>query len=253
MTSALYVGHVAHARFTPKRHKLRYPLFMLLADLDELEALNFRTLRYNRTALLSFYDKDHGARVAAPLRPQIERKLADAGIAFDGGRIALLSMPRVLGYVFNPLSVYFCWRRSGELAAIIYEVRNTFGERHDYVLPARVSETGDVAQRCEKDFFVSPFMEMDLGYAFQIRPPGEDVRIGMVIRRGEEVVLTASFAGERRPLTEANLLRAFAGNPLMTFTAIAGIHWEAVKLLLKGVPYLGRRGGARREKSGQPA
>ncbi|MES1199036.1 MAG: DUF1365 domain-containing protein [Pseudomonadota bacterium] len=252
MKSVLYTGHVAHARLTPKRHRLRYRVFMLALDLDELPSLGLRLLSHNRANLMAFNDHDHGARKALPLRPQIEAKLAKAGIAFDGGPITLLTMPALLGYVFNPLSVYFCWRRDGALAAIVYEVRNTFGEHHDYVLPTGSAgfhpakegqqDAGDpsIEQRCAKEFFVSPFMDMDMGYAFTIRAPGEDVLIGMQVKRGDDVVLTASFAGRRRALTDANLAREVLIDPLMTFKAMAGIHWEALKMLVKGHRYIGR-------------
>lgn len=240
MNSALYIGQVAHNR--PGKHRLRYSVFMLAVDLDELGALDLRLLKHNRGALLSLRDRDHGGRVEAPLKPQIEAKLREAGIAWDGGRIAMLTMPRLFNYVFNPLTVYFCYRPDGVLAALVHEVSNTFGEQHFYVLPPARQENGIVTQACAKDFFVSPFLEMDLRYEFHILPPAEDVTVAMVVKRGAQIALTASFAGKRRDLTDAALLRAWLGNPLMTFKVIAGIHWEALKMMLKGVRFLGRRG-----------
>jgi DUF1365 family protein len=238
--SALYTGHVAHNR--PGKHRLRYRVFMLALDLDELPELDRRLklFAHNRTALMALFDRDHGAHTNTPLKPQIEAKLREAGIGWDGGRIVLLTMPRLLNYVFNPLSVYFCTRRDGSLAALVHEVSNTFGERHFYVLPPRAAPNGQIVQACEKEFFVSPFLEMDLRYEFRVTPPGERAVVSMVVRRGEDVALTASFAGERRELTDANLMRAWLGNPLMTITVIAGIHWEALKMWVKGVRYLGR-------------
>jgi DUF1365 family protein len=249
--SGLYVGHVAHMR--RGKHRLRYAVFMLALDLDELDALDARLtlFSHNRFNLLALHDRDHAERIAQPIRPQIERKLREAGIAWDGGAITLLTMPRLLGYAFNPISVYFCRRSSGELAALVHEVANTFGERHFYVLPAREAD-GAVNQACEKDFFVSPFLEMDLRYEFRIQPPGEAVSVAMIVRRGAEIALTASFAGKHRPLTDAQLLCAWAGNPLMTLKVIAGIHWEAVKMWLKGVRYLGRRGAAQPSIADRP-
>lgn len=237
--NAIYQGHVAHVR--PGKHRLRYSLFMLALDLDDLGEMDarLRLLAHNRPGFFSIFDRDHGEGVRAPIKPQIEAKLRAAGIQWDGGRIVLLTMPRLFNYVFNPLSVYFCFRRDGSLAALAHEVSNTFGERSFYVLPPNI-ENGVVTQSCEKTFFVSPFLESDLRYEFRIVLPGEAVSIAMVVRRGADVALTASFAGKRRDLTDANLLRAWAGNPLMTFKVIAGIHWEALKMLLKGVPYLGR-------------
>jgi DUF1365 family protein len=238
--SALYTGHVAHNR--PGKHRLSYRVFMLALDLDELPALarRLKLFAHNRAGLMALFDRDHGARVGAPLRPQIEAKLREAGMGWDGGRIVLLTMPRLLNYVFNPLSVYFCWRRDGVLAALVHEVSNTFGERHFYVLPPRAAPNGQIAQACDKEFFVSPFLEMGLRYEFRVTPPGERAVVAMTVRRGGEVALTASFAGERQELTDANLLRAWLGNPLMTLAVIAGIHWEALKMLVKGVRYLGR-------------
>jgi DUF1365 family protein len=240
--SALYIGHVAHNR--PGKHRLRYRVFMLALDLDKLPQLDagLRLFGHNRAALMALYDRDHGARIDAPLTPQIEAKLREAGIGWDGGRIVLLTMPRLLNYVFNPLSVYFCTRRDGSMAALVHEVSNTFGERHFYVLPARADRHDPIAQACEKDFFVSPFLEMNLRYEFRVTPPGQKAVVAMIVRRGDEVALTASFAGARRELTDASLLGAWLGNPLMTFAVIAGIHWEALKMWLKGVRYLGRHG-----------
>lgn len=239
--SALYTGCVAHNR--PGKHRLRYRVFMLAIDLDELPALDrrLRFFAHNRPALTALFDRDHARRIEAPLKAQIETKLADAGLGWDGGRIVLLTMPRLFNYVFNPLSVYFCWRRDGSLAALVHEVSNTFGERHFYVLPAHAAKNGVIAQSCDKAFFVSPFLEMGLRYEFRVTPPDEKAVVAMTVRRGEEIALTASFAGERRDLTDANLLRAWLGNPLMTLKVIAGIHWEALGMWLKGVRYLGRR------------
>ena len=238
--SALYTGCVAHNR--PGKHRLRYRVFMLAVDLDELGALDRRLklFGHNRAELMALFDRDHAERVDAPLKPQIEARLREAGIGWDGGRIVLLTMPRLLNYVFNPLSVYFCTRRDGSLAALVHEVSNTFGERHFYVLPPRVTPNGQVSQACGKEFFVSPFLEMGLRYEFRVTPPGERAVVAMTVRRGNEIALTASFAGERRELTDGNLLRAWLGNPLMTVGVIAGIHWEALKMWVKGVRYLGR-------------
>lgn len=228
----------------PGKHRLRYSVFMLAIDLDELCDLDahLRLFSHNRFNLLSLFDRDYGDRRNEPIRPRIEAKLREASITWDGGRIALLTMPRLFNYVFNPLSVYFCYRRNGELAALAHEVSNTFGERHFYILPPSPSGNGRIAQNCDKSFFVSPFLEMDLRYEFQVTPPDEKAVVAMIVKRGEAVALTASFAGYRLEMTDANLLRAWAGNPLMTLKVIAGIHWEALKMWLKGVRYLGQRG-----------
>lgn len=227
--SALYIGIVAHRRLRPKAHKLRYRVFSLLLDLDELPGLKLRWLGVNRPGLLSFREADHGD--GGPLRPWVAARLAEAGIV-AAGPVRLLCYPRMLGYVFNPLTVYFCHHGDGRLAAIIYEVHNTHGERHAYVLPGGV---GTVRHSCCKAFFVSPFMPMDCVYHFTINPPGETVSVGIVESDEEGTLLTASFAGERENLTDAALLRAVLAHPLMTLKVTLAIHWEAVRLLLKGL------------------
>src|SRR5688500_10977206 len=127
-----------HRRLRPRAHRLRYRLFSLYLDLDEIDGLSarLRLFKRNRFAPLAFHDRDHLGGTSEPLRTQIGRMLADAKIAWDGGPIRVLTMPRLLGFVFNPLSVWFCHRRAGGLAGVVYEVNNTFGERHCYVLPA---------------------------------------------------------------------------------------------------------------------
>lgn len=228
-TSGIYTGIVAHKRLRPRRHKLRYRVFALLLDLDELPGLSLRWLGINRGGLLSFHEKDHGD--GGPLRPWVAARLAEAGIVADGP-VRMLCYPRMLGYVFNPLTVYFCHRGDGRLAAIIHEVHNTHGERHAYVLPAG---EGTVRQSCAKDFFVSPFMPPDCTYNFTISPPGESVSVGIVETDADGTLLTATFSGARSELDDAGLLRAVLAHPLMTLKVTAAIHWEAIKLLAKGL------------------
>lgn len=241
MRSAIYSGIVTHARFRPKVHRLRYRVFMLLLDLDEVDgvASALKLFAHNRFGLMSLHDRDHADRVAAPLRPQVEARLAKAGIAFDLGRVELLSMPRLFGRAFNPLSLYFCYDREDALRAIVYQVANTFGERHDYVL---ATPRGPVRQTSDKQFFVSPFMEMGLGYAFEVSPPGEAVRVAIRASDAQGELLTAAFSAKRSDLTDAGLLRAWIGHPWQTVGVLAAIHWEAIKILLKGIPYVGRGG-----------
>ncbi len=165
--SALYIGRVRHHRLRPRPHALSYRVFWTLLDLDEIDGLaaGLRLFSRNRFNLYSFRDADYGDRSGRPLRPQVEAMLAEAGIAHDGGPIRLLTMPRILGYAFNPLSTYFCYRRDGSLCATVYEVHNTFGEIHSYVAPAS-PEGGVLRQEAEKVFHVSPFMRLDMRYAF---------------------------------------------------------------------------------------
>ncbi len=233
--SALYPGRVTHARTRPRRHHLSYRLYSMLFDLDELPALSrrLRLFGHNRFALLSFHDSDHGDGSAVPLREQIEARLAEAGIA-AGGRIAVLCYPRVLGTAFNPLSTFFCHRPDGGLAAILYEVNNTFGQRHSYLIPVE-SDAVPVRQACAKGFYVSPFMAMDMHYDFTVRPPGSAVSITVRGSDAAGTVITANFTGQRRDLSDAALLGAFLRHPLLTLKVVGGIHWEALKLLAKGL------------------
>ncbi len=234
--SALYVGEVAHHRLRPKRHRLRYKVFYLLLDLDELDTVagSLRLFSRNRFNLFGFRDGDHGDRTAAPLRGQIEGHLRQAGVE-TGGPIRLLTMPRVLGYVFNPLSIYFCYRTDNTLAAIFYEVSNTFGERHSYLIPLEACSTGTIHQTSHKTLYVSPFMGVDMTYSFAIAPPGERLSVTITARDGKGPLMAAKLAATRRTLTDAALARAFVVYPLLTLKVIAGIHWEALWLWLKGV------------------
>jgi DUF1365 family protein len=235
ISSALYVGTVFHRRFKPKEHKLRYGVYWLLLDLDELSALS-RSLRLfsrDRFNLFSFHERDYGARDGTPLREHVERAMTGVGLTPDGGAIRLLTMPRVLGYAFNPLSVYFCYGRDKALRAILYEVSNTFGQRHSYLVP--VEDRASVSHSAPKRFYVSPFLDMDLTYAFWVRPPADRVSVSIHCNDLSGEVLAASLMGRRRAITDAALAKVFFTHPLLTLKVMAGIHWEALRLWLKGV------------------
>jgi len=236
LRSALYAGEVVHHRLRPKRHQLRYKVFYLLLDLDEIDTVadTLRLFSRNRFNLFGFRDRDHGDRTAAPLRSQIESHLRQAGVE-TGGPIRLLTMPRVLGYVFNPLSIYFCHRADNSLAAIFYEVSNTFGERHSYLIPLVTPSTGTIHQASHKTLYVSPFMGVDMTYSFAVTPPDESLSVTITARDGEGPMMAAKLSAMRRTLTDAALARAFVVYPLLTLKVIAGIHWEAFLLWLKGV------------------
>jgi uncharacterized protein len=239
-TSALYVGHVMHRRLRPLRHRLAYRMFSLLVDIDELDALHarLRCFSVNRFNLFSLHPADHGdgsATSGAGLRAHAEAALREAGLP-TGGAIRLLAMPRILGYAFNPLSVWFCDAPGGGLQAIVYEVNNTFGERHSYLVPVDAAQrmAAVVEQRCDKQLYVSPFLGMALRYRFRVEPPGERMSLGITVHDGDRAVLQARLDAEHRPLSDAALLRVFATHPLLTLKVIAGIHWEALRLWLKG-------------------
>jgi DUF1365 family protein len=235
--SALYTGAVVHARLRPLRHRLRYRMLNMLLDLDELPALDRRLALFghNRRALFSFHDADHGDGSATPLRTQVETVLRAGGLDPAAGRIAVLCMPRVLGMVFNPLTVYFCHGADGRLQAMLYEVNNTFGQRHAYLIPVDRAVQGVLRQRCHKRFHVSPFMDMDLTYAFRVTMPAATLGLAIDAHDAEGPVLFAAFTGRRRALTDAQLFAAFLAHPLLAVRVIGGIHWEALKLWWKGM------------------
>jgi uncharacterized protein len=234
--SALYVGSVMHRRLRPRVHRLRYRVFWILLDLDEIDRLqrNFRLFAYNRFNVLSFYDTDHGDGRNISLREQVDGHLRAAGIDIQGGSIRLLCMPRIFGYGFNPLSIYFCHRADGSVAATLYEVHNTFGERHSYLIPIEAGAGPIIVQHCQKHFYVSPFMDMDLNYAFRVTVPGERASLAIDVSDKDGRVLTAALAGKRVTLSDTALLRLLATHPALTLKVVAAIHWHALRMLFKG-------------------
>lgn len=231
--SGLYPGVVSHARLKPRRHALRYRIFMLLLDLDELPALDrrLRLFSLKRFNLTGFDPRRHGDGSATPLKAQVEAQLAAAGLA-HGGSVRMLAMPRILGAGFNPLTVYWCHGPDGALSAILYEVNNTFGERHSYLIPAEDAPV--VTQACDKDFYVSPFMDMDLKYTFRVRAPAEQVQVLVDVDDADGRLLRTGFVAQRRELTDRNLLLAWLTHPWMTVGVLGVIHWEALFIWLKG-------------------
>ncbi len=233
-----------HRRFFPVGHRLRYGVWYLLADLDELTDLDrqIRGFSFERPGLVSFRSRDYGPRDGSPLRPWIEAKLAEAGIALDGGAVRLLCFPRVFGYVFNPIAVWFCHGPKGELRAILYEVSNTVGQRHHYLVPVVPGDDRAVIRTAfSKELYVSPFIDMDSTYEFRTRIP--DQRIAVLVRETAPggQVLMATLTGRRRELSGGALARVLARYPLVTIKVIGGIHWEALKLRCMGAPFR-RRG-----------
>jgi len=215
----------------------------LLIDLDRLDdaARQSRLFAVNRPSVFSFYESDHGERKGPSLSDHVRDLAKKRDIDLSGGRILLLCYPRVFGYVFNPLSIYFCYDRSGRLALLIYEVRNTFGEMHSYVLPVEDVPADDVIRQSQaKQFYVSPFMEMQTTYRFSISPPARQVRVRIEQIDAHGAIFEAAFSGQRRPLTNRTLLASLISLPFFSFKVIAAIHWEAFRLWLKGVPFVAR-------------
>lgn len=237
--AALYFGEVMHARLRPVGHRFSYRVMNLLIDLDRLDVADrlSRLFGVNRAALYSFHETDHGDRDGSSLRGYAQRCAAAHGVDLTGGRVLLLCYPRLLGYAFNPLSVYFCYRAEGNLGLVIYEVRNTFGEIHAYAVPIKPGEisAAGIRQSQDKRFYVSPFIEMATRYHFRIAPPGSTVRLRILETDQAGALLAATFHGRRRALTTGRLLRSFFSLPLVTLKILAAIHWEALRLWSKGV------------------
>ena len=239
----LYRGHVMHMRLAPFAHRFRYAVFSLLVDVDRLEESlgRLRWLRLDGFGLMSFHRKDHGPRDGSDLRPWVEAHLAEAGRPRPAG-IFLLSFPRILGYGFSPLSIFYCTDADGRLESVLYEVKNTFGDQHPYVLAAEPDADGAIRHGADKGFFVSPFLDMDQRYAFTLHPPGERLAVKIRQRNADGPWLIATQNGDRRPLTDRELLRAWAGHPLMSFKVIGAIHWQALRLWWRGATFYRYRG-----------
>jgi len=246
--AVLYFGKVMHARLRPARHRFTYRVMSLLIDLDRLDEAERQSHLFavNKAALFSFHEADHGERIGAGLSQYVRRLAAERGIELAAGRILLLCYPRLLGYAFNPLSIYFCYRASGELALLIYEVRNTFGEQHSYVLQVKSGDGRNdvIRQRQAKQFYVSPFLEMGMSYHFRVSQPSEQATVSIIETDQNGPVLAAAFCGLRRSLTSHALLSAFLMIPFFTFKVVAAIHWEALRLWIKRVPLISRSSGA---------
>jgi uncharacterized protein len=212
--SAIYVGHVVHQRHRPKKHRLRYRVFSMLIDLDDLPRLDrLRLFSHNRRALFSFRDADQAR--GGDLRQWATEQLQQQDLPAPA-RLRLLCYPRILGYVFNPLTVWFCDDKDGKPLATIYEVHNTFGERHSYVLPA-----AGIGQAADKTFYVSPFIDMDCRYEFRLTQPGEQIKVAINETQQGEPLLYAAFTGKIRPFTDRTLLKLFFTHPQMTLKVTA--------------------------------
>jgi uncharacterized protein len=235
MNSCLYECTVFHRRLAPKTHEFLYRVFYFLLDLDELGELDriLHLFRVNRPGLYSFRDADHISHGAATARENIVRYLKEQGVEIPVGKILLLTLPRILGYVFNPISVFFCFDQQGRPLAAVAEVGNTFGEWKRYLVP--LASNGSFHLRTVKHFYVSPFSDLDLEFDFRFDLPGERLRLLIDDYRSEEKELVSSLTGTRVPLTDATLVRFTLKYPLLTLKVILGIHWEAFRIWRKGV------------------
>ncbi len=227
-----------HKRLRPKQHAFEYGCFWLWLDIAKMEAVagKLRWFSLNRFNLFSLFQRDFADRTDTALQPRIATCLKEAGVMQEPGAIYLLTMPRILGYAFNPLSVYFCHNKAGKLAALLWEVSNTFGQRHSYLIP--VAEDAEVIeQSCDKNFHVSPFIGMDMTYQFRVTRRDERLSIAINVFDRDGLLLVTALDGKPQTLSNSALLRAFSALPFVTLKVILSIHWEALQLWLKGAKF----------------
>jgi len=233
MSSAIYQGRVRHTRLVPFQHSFSYRVYYLLVDVDELSELDseLRLFSHNRHNLFSLHSSDHGPLDGSSLKSWAIDRFEKAGVDAQGSRVSLLAFPRVLGYVFNPLSIWYCHSSDGTLLGVMHEVRNTFGDSHVYVVGGR-----DAVERHDlvKEMHVSPFNGIDQDYHFELSDPAETlvVRIGQTGPTGR--VFEAEMHLRRVALSDRALAIHFATHPLLTLKVMAAIHWQALRLWLKG-------------------
>lgn len=235
----LYHGQVMHQRMRPKTHRFAYSVYAVLMDLDrqsEIDAMS-PLLSHNRWNMFSVHDKDHGPANGQNLRHWVDDALATAGLQARAAKVFLLCYPRIFGAVFNPLSVYYAYDAEGSLMAAIYEVRNTFGERHAYVAPVEDGQltAAGLRQSRQKLFFVSPFMDMAMRYTFNLKPPGDAVTIRILENDAQGPFLSATFHGQARAVTTHALVKQAIKVPFLTAKVVGAIHYEALRLWLKGI------------------
>jgi len=231
--SALYEGQVVHDRRTGPRNLFRYRVYMWHVDLDELVELDRRlwAFGHDRRALTTIRSRDHLGDPRRTIRENVDRYLSARRIDLEGGRVSLLTNARVLGYVFNPLSIFYCHRPDGSLRCVVAEVHNTYGQRHCYLL-----EPGERGRASAgKEFYVSPFLTVDGSYEMTLAPPDERLSVQMSLRQAGQRVFAASLTGRRRPITNASVARLLVRHPLMTAKVTSLIHLQGIKLALRGV------------------
>ncbi|MDF1609865.1 DUF1365 domain-containing protein [Hoeflea sp. YIM 152468] len=244
-SACLYVGDVMHQRMKPVGHRFRYKVYSLLIDLDRLDDADRLSPLFsvNGANLMSFYEADHLRGTAeTSLRRHIDTLLRDGGLEQPAARIALACYPRIFGQVFNPLSVFYAYAASGHLVALVYAVRNTFGEHHTYVCkvePGDISPAG-IRQSRSKLFYVSPFVEMETRYRFRMSVPGKQIKWRILQTDASGPLLAATYNGARKPLSSKSISACLLQIPFLPWKIVGGIHYEALKLWLKGVRYVPR-------------
>jgi DUF1365 family protein len=240
MESALYFGTLRHRRFTPVHHEFRYGVHMAFLDIDRIPEILSRSAlsSYNRFNWTAFCERDHFGDPGKPLRERLLEDAAQNGIALPSGPIFLLTNLRYLGYCFNPISIYYCMAEDGALPVLLAEVHSTFGEIRNYWLSSanRLPSDHALRYRSRKTMHVSPFNEMGLEYDFVLTPPGNKLVAHMNTLKDGKSFFDATLTLERKPWTAANLRGALLRHPWMTAKVISAIHWEALRLFLKGAP-----------------
>jgi len=242
INSSIYNGQVIHKRFKPKVHSFRYDVFSLLIDLSELETLDKQVnfFSYNKFNWISFYDKDHGDRDGSSLINWVQKNLRKNNISTENIKIKILCYPRIFGFVFNPLSVFYVYNSNENLISILYEVKNTFGEQHTYIF--RIEKDANLIQNnCSKKFHVSPFIQMNCNYFFRLLKPGNKISVIIDQYENEDKILYASQDGIRTAFNTKYLIKSFLNHPLMTFKIILAIHYEAFKLWSKGIKFIKKK------------
>ena len=236
MNSCIYNGEVTHTRFKPVRHFLKYKTFSLLIDLDEINLLDksIGIFSHNKFNIFSFYDKDHGDRDGGNLKDWVISNLKKFQIKENITNIKVLCYPRILGYVFNPLSIFYCYEKE-KLVAIFYEVKNTFNEQHTYIFKIKNNE--EIIQKCRKKFYVSPFMDMETFYNFKLLNPNDKLSVFIKQTDADGTILTATQTGDKKEFSYKQLAINFLMYPLMTIKIISSIHYEALLLWKKGAIY----------------
>ena len=241
-SSFIYTGKVVHKRFKPRIHYFKYKVFSLLIDLSEIELLDksLKIFSYNKFNIISFYDKDHGPRDGSLIKNWVVNNLLKNNIDTRDIQIKLLCYPRIFGYVFNPLSVFYIYDVNSNLISVLYEVKNTFGEQHTYIFKTDIAHNL-IQHMCKKKFHVSPFIEMNCIYFFRLLKPGNKISVIIDQNDKDGKILYASQDGVRSEITNFNLIKSYLKHPLMTFKIILAIHFEAFRLWNKGIKFIKKK------------
>ncbi len=239
--SAIYECEVTHHRLSPKVHRFSYNLFYLWLDLDELDLLSkrLRLFKRNRWGMFAFFDADHILKDTKETKANVLQIIQEAGVETSGiSKVRLLTFPRVLGYIFNPVCFYYCFDADDKPVCAVAEVTNTYHEQKPYVLTLQEGDRFRLVT--PKHFYVSPFFDLELHFDFKLRLPSEHLEIHVDDLAGTEPVLLTSLKGKRRELTDRALLACFFKYPLLTLRVIFLIHWHALLLWIKGLPVFGK-------------